>query len=677
MSFQSSSFAGATPASQESHPQGRGLLDWLRAALLSQSAPATPVSAPETDSPPAVTRVEIANYLAQQVVPELRAAIPRLGRPGVLAVRCRFEGFCDDVRAGIERAMSDVPRLEVLSGWPTERDEIKASAHETSDALNAGRTRIFVLEHERTLKAAVPTLDHVLTLPRFDALSLAEACANFYDLTERPTIASEPWVAQVSPADLLIRSDVRGDPIPHIRDAVRRRLREQDCSTAQPLEALVGLTEVRGWVDAVIEDLRDALDPQVRCTWSQVERAVVFAGPAGVGKTSLSRAIARETGMNWHRVSARPWAAAVASQGHRHDGGRGAVRIAMEEDFDAARAVAPAILFIEDVRCLPIEAAPILGELISQVEPLDPLFVVVSCSDDELPDDAILRLAQIERTVYLPLPTSPLLARALRERLADVQHRLSDDEIGQVARLALGDTTADLDLYLRRALKTARRAGNRAVSFDDLAAAILGTPDLAARPKVSDDELRVTAYHEAGHAVMHFLGMREGREIQYATVVPRRLGNGTAMGFVLRASDEEHASLTKAGALAMIRMFLGGRAAEEILCGEEHMTTGSGGSTSSDLAKATSLASHLVGRCGFNQRGSLVYRSSPIEDDPLLRKEVDELLNDQYQQTSQLLRSHWHLVETVAKRLIEEQELSGDEVRAALHCAEAGRAIGR
>ncbi len=604
-----------------------------------------------------MTRSEIAGYFADLLLPRLLDSQAKLGRPGIFIVKCSNDEFREDLSLALHVALLDRKSFEVTASFPIDRDEVKAAAVEVMNALNNGRTHVYVVPNERVLKGVVPAIDEILLLPRFTPQTLAQACQSFFDFPEAPAVPSEKWVAHVAPQDLLINSSVQGDPIPHVRATVLRRLRDHDCSNAPPLESLLGMSAVRDWATALIDDIQDALDPEVRCQWTQIERAVVFAGSRGAGKASLSRAIARAAGLQWYSLSARRWATFL-----EEDSISVAVS-AMEDDFDAARAISPTVLFIENLEDLPEKLLQALGQLVSRIDSLEPIFVIGSTIDEDFASSSHLRSANFEHTVYLPLPTSSLLESALKQHLKEMRNELSDEEISQVGRLALGSTASDLELYLRRASRIARRDGARSLTFDDLAVAIMETPSPGARPKISGEELRLTAYHEAGHAVMHFLDVRQGKEIQYASVVPRRMGYLTALGFVMRLKDEESYSLTKAEALARIRMMFGGRCAQEILSGADHVTTGSGGSDDSDLAKATKMAAHLIGRCGFSASESLVYRDARLEDDPELRKEVDVLLREQYQQTRKSLQDNWNLVEALAHRLLAEQELSGHEVR--------------
>lgn len=653
-------------ASATDGPQaGGGLMSWLGQVFVGHE----PAGAEKPE--PAVTRSEVAQWLAESIATDLRDAMRKLGRPGIVVVRCHFQDFQDDLRIGLESLLAEGAPCDVISAWPADADLASAAARETINALNAGRARIFVLPHERVLTGLLPHIDAVLTLPRFNPSGLSEACRRFYALADAPLVPCDLWVGLVSPSDLLISSEVAGDPIPAIRDATLRRLREHDCSDATPLEALCGMSEVRSWAESLIEDIRDAMDPQIRCRWSDIERAVVLAGPRGVGKTSLSRAIARAAGLPWVKVSARSWMRAMDLERFQSAAERRASTVVMEADFDRARQLAPAILFIEDLGSLSPELAPQLGLLIAENDGAGPVLVIGSAIDDEMPDDTFVRVANFEQTIYLPLPSAKVLASALQSRLEEVSHTLNEPQTRQVARLALGGTAADLDLYIRRAQKLARRAGDRPVEFDDLAAAILETPAVAARPKIGKAEVSVTAHHEAGHAVMQFLENGGGRDIQFLTVVPRRMGDGMAMGFLLRAQVEERYSLSHAEARALIRGLLGGRAAEELLLGRDHMTSGSGGSPFSDLAMATNAATRFIGRCGMDDAGTLLYRPSSVKDDPALARQVDAFLQKQYRLTIGLLRSHWPLVTTLAARLIAELELSGDEVRAILNDAKA------
>jgi AAA+ superfamily predicted ATPase len=612
---------------------------------------------------PAVSRAEIAAWYARQLVPRVEACLNNLGRPGVLIVRCREYSFHEDLRDGLFSALAESLKCDILWNLPAELEALREVAKQTVDAVNAGRTRIFVVTHERQLAEALPIVDATLSMPRFDSATLAQACQSFYDLPEPPAVPkAESWVGQVGPLDLLISSEARGDPIPAIRATVLQRLRSYDCSNAVPMEALLGLNEVRTWGTALIEDIRDALDPQIRCRWSDVERAVVFAGPRGVGRASLARAIARETGLRWMRVSANRWAAALESERFQSRSERRASVCAIEEDFDAARAIAPAVLFIDDLGNLHPDLAFEIGRQIDAHDEKEPLLVIGSCTDEDVPSGEVLRRARFEETIYLPLPSAQVLAHRLRERFEEIPHSLDEAQLLQLGRLALGGTASDLDLYIRRAQKIARREGHAQVEFDNLASAILETPAVHARPKISDRDLEETAYHEAGHAVMHFLESAGGSQLQFVTIVPRRRGDGTALGFVLRQREEDRVSMSKAEALTLIRSSLGGLAAEELLRGRENRSTGA----SSDLVYATRLAAYLIGRCGLGDRGALVSRSIDLDSNPSLAREVDQLLRRQYRQTIDLLRKNWKVVDALSKRLLSQQELSGDEARAVM-----------
>jgi len=634
-----------------------GLVAWLGSVL-----PGVQLQASE----PAVTRAEVALWLAEAVATQVLLSLRTLGRPGLLVVRCRFQGFGDDLQRGLKDFLSDQRPCEVLSSWPTDTDEARIAARETVDALNAGLTRIFVLPHERVLTGFVHSVDAVFCLPRFDALSLGEACRRFYELPAAPVVPVEPWVGLVCPSDLLISSEAAGNPVPAIRDAVKRRLSEHDCSEATPLDSLLGLNEVRAWAQDLIEDIRDALDPQIQLNWSEIERAVVFAGPRGVGRTSLSKAIARATNLQWVRVSAANWVIDTEPSRGAYRGDRIASLSPLEEDFHAAKDLAPALMFIDDLENLSADAARTLCRLINENDGTSPVLVVGSTGDDEVPDPDLLKAAGFEHTVYLPLPTSKVLSAALGQHLHGTVHELNEPQILQAGRLALGETISAMALHVRRAQKTARRADNRPMRFDDLAAAILETPSAATRPKISARELEATAYHEAGHAVMKFLEAEGGKDIQYVSIVPRRMSGGTALGFVMSASDDEQFSMSRAEILAWIRTLLGGRAAEELLLGAEHVTTGAGGSSSSDLAKATRTAGIMIGRCGLGERGALLYRPNRPHEDPVLAKQTDALLRAEYGKTVSLLKENWSLVVALGARLLADQEMSGDDVRATL-----------
>lgn len=643
--------------------RGSRLLGWLGRLL-----PGRREGAPAAPPAPAVTRAEIAQWFAEAAAGPLAEKLQALRRPGVAVVRCRFEGFQADLQPALEAALHVLAGCDVHASWPADGDADlqRDFAREIIDALNAGRPQVLVLPHERVLARSLPGVDAVVDLPRFDRASLAEACRRFYDLAASPEVPDESWVRLVAPSDLLISSEVRGDPIAAIRDAARRRLREHDCSDAAALPALLGLCEAREWAENLIDDIRDALDPGVRCRWADIERAVVFCGPRGVGRRSLSRAIARSAGLHWVRVSARDWAAAHDAERWQSHGEPPLSLQSMQADFDKARELAPAMLFVSELGAMSAELAQMFGRLVAEVGDEHPVIVVGSETAGKLPDDEVLRMARFEHTVHLPLPKTATLAAALRERLGPIDHALSQAQVGQAARLILGETAADVDRHIRRAQRIARRAGRQVLQFDDWAAAVLERPDASARPGIDEAELAVTAHHEAGHAVMQFLDEDCGTELQYMTIVPRLRGDSATLGFVLFGQEQERFSRSRAEGFAALRIALGGRAAEEILLGPDRLTTGSGGSESSDLAKATRLATHLIGRCGMGTRGSLLYRPAGVHEDPRLARQVDALLKREYRATLGMLRRNWAMVVALSQRLIEDQELSGDEVRVLL-----------
>ena len=180
-------------------------------------------------SEPAITRAEISFWFARQVVPEIEAALHALGRPGVVVLRCRFADFDCDLAAALEVKLGDVLDCDVIAIWPEDPADKRKEVTETVDALNGGRSRIFVLPHERVLSGHLPSVDVVLALPRFTPASLAAACQSFFDLPCAPDVPDEPWVALTCPSDLLISSAASGEPVQAIRGAARTRLREHDC----------------------------------------------------------------------------------------------------------------------------------------------------------------------------------------------------------------------------------------------------------------------------------------------------------------------------------------------------------------------------------------------------------------------------------------------------------------
>jgi ATP-dependent Zn protease len=260
------------------------------------------------------------------------------------------------------------------------------------------------------------------------------------------------------------------------------------------------------------------------------------------------------------------------------------------------------------------------------------------------------------------------------DRLA--AHRKEGNVAGDVqerhlAELAFGLTGADVDFFVRGAARRARKRA-RPISQEDLVAEVTrrprGSSDIRRRPL---DEMRRTAVHEAGHAVVQLTSKGGDNDVALVTIIPRTDGT---LGFVAKVPREGN-GLTRRTALERIETALAGRAAEELVYGAENVGLGAGGpSTSSDLAVATGIATLLVCQSGLGQDGGLHWTSTPTA---IQLRQIDRLLRNSYRATLARLRVHRGLLDELSEALVQEQELDRRRVRVILSSHESRLATSR
>ena len=254
----------------------------------------------------------------------------------------------------------------------------------------------------------------------------------------------------------------------------------------------------------------------------------------------------------------------------------------------------------------------------------------------------------------MPAPGSQVLARMYELKLRNVANTLTARELDDIGRLSLGLTGHTLDLIVRRARRIARKDGNRSITKDDMYRVLsqerFGEQSAGQQRLMAEDELRNTAYHEAGHAILQLM-RTHGAGLNYASIVPRTDGK---LGFVFGVQDESRNSETRNDMIEDLRVCLAGRAAEEVVGGAESVTTG----CSNDLEKVTWIVRKLLTRSGYN--GLLSLRLS-FERSPELRAEASRIVDAEYATVLAILRENRALLDRVAALLIEKQEVSDTE----------------
>lgn len=522
-------------------------------------------------------------------------------------------------------------------------------------------------ERERDLPDSLrQVVDLTLTLPRLDP-------DLFERLFQRTLGASLPdgwregdahWVTHVLHTDFQHPMGLELSPaeaVEYIRDRARQRLRDIEPVEGLGLSELHGLGEARAFAEDLITDIHAAIAG--RLAWTHVDRGVLLVGAPGTGKTTLARAIAKDCGIRFVSASATGWQAA----GHLGDHIR-----AMRADFAQARRFAPSILFIDEIDSIGsrevfeghntqymTEVVNALLELISGLDPEAPVIVIGATNHADRVDPALKRAGRLDRVITIPRPNAEALGQIYEHYLEEYSEGelAGDVDPRELGRLSLGATGADVELFVRGAARRARKEG-REIRQRDFIDEITRKPrDPASSPRLTEEEVRRVAVHEAGHALASCLSSSKGEEISFVSIVPR--ADGT-LGFVARMPSERMLT-TREEYLEQLEVILGGRAAEELVFGKDGVTGGAGGSSrSSDLAAATAWALRMITQYGLGSDGDLGWTDSPGPGD---RKQAEELLRDAYVTVLTKLKENRERLDELAATLEERQELRGDEVR--------------
>jgi cell division protease FtsH len=422
-------------------------------------------------------------------------------------------------------------------------------------------------------------------------------------------------------------------------------------------DEVAGLEEVKSELQEVVDFLR--YPKRFEALGARVPKGILLYGPPGTGKTLLAKAIAHESGASFYSQSASAFVEMFA--------GLGASRI--RKLFAEARKNAPAIVFIDELDAVGAartghgfnrEQDQTLNQLLVELDGFGTgAQVVVMGASNRIQDldPALLRPGRFDRQVLVSTPDL-----AGREKILDVHTRgkpLDDDvDLAVVARQTAGLTGADLANITNEAAIFAGRERKQVISGHDFEAAMERVvAGLQQRRVVSEKEKRILAYHEAGHALMSHL-MGDALPVHKVTIVSR----GQALGYTLNVPAEDRYLHTKEELIDMMRVFLAGRAAEQVVFGR--VTNGA----ANDLEKATELARAMVFEYGMSEtvtsRTMRADNYALSEESKRLRDaEQARLTDDAYAEAVRLLSKHRGVLDRVAESLQEKETLTGPELR--------------
>ena len=437
---------------------------------------------------------------------------------------------------------------------------------------------------------------------------------------------------------------------------------------------VAGADEAKEELQEIIEFLKD---PQkfVRLG-GRLPKGVLLVGPPGTGKTLLARAVAGEAGRPFFQMSGSDFVEMFV--------GVGASRV--RDLFEQGKAHAPCIVFIDEIDAVGRhrgaglggghdEREQTLNALLVEMDGFEPnegVILIAATNRPDVLDPALLRPGRFDRQVVVDAPD----VRG-REAILRVHARklpLADDvEVGILARGTPGLSGADLaNICNEAALLAARRSADR-VDMDDFERAkdkiMLGTERRSL--VLTEKERRLTAYHEAGHAV---IGLRvPGMDpLHKVTIVPR----GRALGITASLPEEDRHSYTKEWLEGQLTMLYGGRVAEEMIFGPERITTGAG----NDIERATTIARRMVTQFGMSEKVGLMAvgegdhevflgrelsqrRDVSEHTSQLVDQEIKRLLDEAHDRARGLIEVNQDLLKRIAQSLLDRETLDREEIR--------------
>ncbi|KAK4655850.1 i-AAA protease yme1 [Podospora pseudocomata] len=419
--------------------------------------------------------------------------------------------------------------------------------------------------------------------------------------------------------------------------------------------------------DEAKEELQELVDflrnpDKFNTLGGKLPKGVLLVGPPGTGKTLLARAVAGEAGVPFFFMSGSEFDEIYV--------GVGAKRV--RELFNAAKAKSPSIVFIDELDAIggkrnsrdATYVRQTLNQLLTEMDGFSQnsgVIVIAATNFPESLDKALTRPGRFDRHVVVSLPD-------VRGRIAILKHHAkkikmaADVRMEDIAGRTSGLSGAELENIVNQAAIHASKLKNKVVTQKDMEWAkdkvIMGAEkrSMVITPK----EKEMTAYHEAGHALVAFFNKQEGGSHLYkVTVLPR----GQSLGHTAFLPEMDKYSYTVRDYLAMIDRALGGKVAEEIVYGSEFVTSG----VSADLDSATRTAWHMVAQLGMSPKLGPVeylrkYNELSSETRAMVESEVKKVLDDSYARARALLLSKRTELDLLAKALVEYETLDHDEV---------------
>jgi cell division protease FtsH len=628
------------------------------------AADATASGAPEKirnvkDRPTGKRALIEAAFLAA-VTHSQRRLILRRTRPLVLVVRVPSTSWVKPVESYIGSYLGGDWQTYARDGSNRTRDKSSNGSNDVTNDIMQGRPVAGIAANIEILPTTLTaSADIVVRIPLPNGSIISDAVRRFTG--RRPCVlVDDSIIAGLDFNDIVaaFRPKSSGtEIIRRLKGASEERRGSSRFSEDVPqLATAVEYGAAREWGMALAQDIADYRAGLI--PWSAIDRGVVIHSEPGLGKSLFARA--RECYLPLVKSSVGELFATSA-------GDLGAVIKAERDVFARASALAPSILFFDELDALPSRKkisdrgrdwwTPVINDFLTNLDSAvanqrEGIIVVGATNFIENIDPALLRPGRLERTICIERPSLEGTVNILKHHVRDAG--FSEAALIEIGRFIEFNTGAEIMMIVRDARRLARQA-KRPLTVEDLRAIAL-----PANHSISEPQLLRTSIHEAGHAVAA-LSLSCG-VLKKAVVATGRDGSGgrTHVEFDVMADG-----LTRAAIEDHITMILSGRAAEKTILGAESI--GAGGIDSSDLAAATSLTCSL--HVSFGLCDTLAYHASIDEArsqltyDPLLRNRVEKHLQALQQRAIELVTKHREAIEKVAETLGERRYLSGDAIR--------------
>jgi cell division protease FtsH len=438
-------------------------------------------------------------------------------------------------------------------------------------------------------------------------------------------------------------------------------------------EDVAGIDEAKEELQEIVEFLRDP--GKFQRLGGKIPKGALLVGPPGTGKTLLARAIAGEANVPFFSISGSDFVEMFV--------GVGASRV--RDMFEQAKKNAPCIIFIDEIDAVGRhrgaglgggndEREQTLNQLLVEMDGFEAnegIILIAATNRPDVLDPALLRPGRFDRQVVVPNPDISGREKILRVHTKNVPIS-SDVDLRTIARGTPGFSGADLANLVNEAALLAARRGRRMVTskeFEDAKDRVMMGAERRSMA-MKEEEKRATAYHESGHALLNIL-VPGNDPLHKVTIIPR----GRALGVTWSLPEADKLSYSKQWCEAKICMSFGGRVAEQLVYGDEHLNTGA----SNDIMQATDLARRMVTEWGMSDLlGPLRYSANEqevflghsvtqrqnisAETARLIDEEIRRIVTEGEQLARKVLSENREKLDLLAAALIEYETLSGDEV---------------